>query len=163
MAKLQLKGEWKLWAGFAGIFILIAVYLYLVSRPPTEGGEYLWRVDKILNSQEFTLRSRGNTIRFRLIALQVPKSQEQAARKYLTSSLENNWVRIKIVRDDSQGAKEGFLYLSGEDVIARLIRQGMAEIDRNEKSFDVRPYIELEQEAKRERKGFWGQSPEGAK
>ncbi len=81
----------------------------------------------------------------------------------MTSALENNWVRIKIVRDDSQGAKEGFLYLSGEDVIARLIRQGMAEIDRNEKSFDVRPYIELEQEAKRERKGFWGQPPEGAK
>ena len=53
--------------------------------------------------------------------------------------------------------------MSGEDIIARMIRQGLAEIDRDEKSFDVRPYMELEQEAKRERKGLWAQSPQGAK
>ena len=69
MAKLQLKGEWKLWAGFAAIFILAAFYLYMVSRPPMEGGEYLWRVDKIISSKEFSLRSLGNVIRFRLIGL----------------------------------------------------------------------------------------------
>ncbi len=49
------------------------------------------------------------------------------------------------------------------DVIARMIRQGLAEIDRDERSFDVRPYMELEQEAKRERKGLWSQAPQGAK
>jgi endonuclease YncB( thermonuclease family) len=163
MAKLQLKGEWKLWAGFAAIFILVAFYLYMVSRPPTEGGEYLWRVDKVISSKEFSLRSLGNIIKFRLIAVHVPQSQEQAARTYLTSSLENQWVRIKILRDDPQGTKEGFLYTSGEDIIARMVRQGLAEIDRDEKSFDVRPYMELEQEAKRERKGLWAQSPQGAK
>ena len=81
----------------------------------------------------------------------------------MTKTLEDNWVRIKIVREDPQGVKEGFLYLSGEDVIARMIRQGLAEIDRDERSFDVRPYMELEQEAKRERKGLWSQPPQGAK
>ena len=163
MAKLQLRGEWKLWAGFAAVFILIASYLYMVSRPPMEGGEYLWRVDKILSSKDFSLRSLGKVIQFRLIALRVPQSQEQAARDYVTKTLEDNWVRIKIVREDPQGVKEGFLYLSGEDVIARMIRQGLAEIDRDERSFDVRPYMELEQEAKRERKGLWSQPPQGAK
>ena len=163
MAKLQLRGEWKLWAGFAAVFILIASYLYMVSRPPMEGGEYLWRVDKILSSKDFSLRSLGKVISFRLIALRVPQSQEQAARDYVTKTLEDNWVRIKIVREDPQGVKEGFLYLSGEDVIARMIRQGLAEIDRDERSFDVRPYMELEQEAKRERKGLWSQPPQGAK
>ena len=163
MAKLQLQGEWKLWAGFAAIFILIAFYLYMVSRPPMEGGEYLWRVDKVLSSKDFSLRSLGKVIPFRLIALRVPQSQEPAARDYVTKTLENNWVRIKIVREDPQGVKEGFLYLSGEDVIARMIRQGLAEIDRDERSFDVRPYMELEQEAKRERKGLWSQPPQGAK
>jgi len=163
MAKLQLRGEWKLWAGFAAIFILIAFYLYMVSRPPMEGGEYLWRVDKILSSKDFSLRSLGKVIPFRLIALRTPQSQEPAARDYVTKTLENNWVRIKIVREDPQGVKEGFLYLSGEDVIARMIRQGLAEIDRDERSFDVRPYMELEQEAKRERKGLWSLGPQGAK
>ena len=163
MAKLQLQGEWKLWAGFAAIFVLIALYLYMVSRPPMEGGEYLWRVDKVLSSKDFSLRSLGKVIPFRLIALRVPQSQEPAARDYVTKTLENNWVRIKIVREDPQGVKEGFLYLSGEDVIARMIRQGLAEIDRDERSFDVRPYMELEQEAKRERKGLWGQPSQGAK
>ena len=81
MAKLQLKGEWKLWAGFAAIFILAASYLYMVSRPPTEGGEYLWRVDKVISSKEFSLRSLGNIIKFRLIAVHVPQSQEQAAKR----------------------------------------------------------------------------------
>ena len=163
MAKLQLKGEWKLWAGFAAIFILIVFYLYMVSRPPMEGGEYLWRVDKVLGSKDFSLRGRGKLIRFRLIALRVPQSQEKAARDYVTKTLENNWVRIKVIREGPQGVKEGFLYLSGEDVIARMIRQGLAEIDRDEKSFDVRPYMELEQEAKREGKGLWSQEPQGAK
>jgi micrococcal nuclease len=135
----------------------------MVSRPPMEGGEYLWRVDKVLSPKDFSLRSRGKVIRFRLIALQAPQSQEQAARDYVTKTLENNWVRIKIIREDPQGVKEGFLYLSGEDVIARMIRQGLAEIDRNEKSFDVRPYMELEQEAKREGKGLWSQTPQGVK
>jgi hypothetical protein len=163
MAKIQLQGEWKLWAGFAAVFILIASYLYMVSRPPMEGGEYLWRVDKVLSSKDFSLRSLGKVISFRLIALRVPQSQELAARDYVTKTLENDWVRIKIVREDPQGVKEGFLYLSGEDVIARIIRQGLAEIDRDERSFDVRPYMELEQEAKRERKGLWSQPPQGAK
>jgi endonuclease YncB( thermonuclease family) len=81
----------------------------------------------------------------------------------VTKTLENDWVRIKIIREASQGVKEGFLYLSGEDVIARMVRQGLAEIDRNEKSFDVRPYMELEQEAKREGKGLWSQAPQGVK
>jgi len=163
MARLQLQGEWKLWAGFAAIFALVAVCLYIVSRPRMEGGEYLWHVDKILSSKEFSLRSLGNVVRFRLIGLRIPQSQEQAAKGYLSNTLKDEWVRIKTIRDDPQGTKEGFLYLSGEDVIARMIRQGLAEIDRDEGSFDVRPYMELEQEAKRERKGLWSQSPQGAK
>jgi hypothetical protein len=163
MAKMRLQGEWKLWLGFLGIFLLVVIYLYVETRPEMEGGEYLWRVDKILSSKDFSLKSRGKVIRFRLIALRVPQSQEQPARDYLRNTLETQWVRIKVVRDDPHGTKEGFLYRSGEDVIARMIRQGMAEINRDERSFDVRPYMELEQEAKRERKGLWSQAPQGAK
>ncbi len=43
-----------------------------------------------------------------------------------------------------------------------MVRQGMAEVDREEKAFDVRPYIELEQEARRERKGIWSHVEAGA-
>ncbi len=157
MAKLQLKSEWKIWLSFGGLFVLIAAYLYFVSRPPMEGGEYLWTVTKVLDARSLSLKGSGNVIKFRLIGLEIPASQEQAAREFLTKSLENQWVRIKTFRDQPDGTKEGFVYLSGEDIVARMVRQGMAKVDVEEKSVDVRPYIELEQEAKREKRGLWRQ------
>jgi endonuclease YncB( thermonuclease family) len=36
-----------------------------------------------------------------------------------------------------------------------MIRLGLANIDRDEKSFDIRPYIELEQEAEKSKRGLW--------
>jgi hypothetical protein len=39
----------------------------------------------------------------------------------------------------------------------------LAEIDREEKTFDIRPYIELEQEAQREKRGMWILTIPGAK
>jgi micrococcal nuclease len=157
MAKLQLKSEWKIWLSFGGLFVIIAVYLYMVSRPPMEGGEYLWTVTKVLDGRNLSLKGSGNVIKFRLIGLQIPASQDQAAREFLTKSLEDQWVRIKTSREEPDGVKEGFVYLSGEDMIARMIRQGLAKVDVEEKSVDVRPYIELEQEAKREKRGLWRQ------
>jgi endonuclease YncB( thermonuclease family) len=157
MAKLRLQGEWKIWLSLGGIFVLVAIYLYLVSRPPMEGGEYLWRVIKIQDARNLSLKGSGNVIKFRLIGLQIPSSQEQAAREFVTKSLDDEWVRIKTIRELPDGVKEGFVYLSGEDMIARMIRQGLAKVDVDEKSIDVRPYIELEQESKREKRGLWRQ------
>ncbi len=157
MAKLRLNSEWKIWLSLAGIFVLVALYLYMVSRPPMEGGEYLWRVIKIQDARNLGLKGSGSIIKFRLIGIQIPAAQEQAAREFLTKSLDDEWVRIKTIRELPDGVKEGFAYLSGEDMIARMIRQGLAKVDVDEKSIDVRPYIELEQEAKREKRGLWRQ------
>jgi endonuclease YncB( thermonuclease family) len=157
MAKLRLQGEWKIWLSLGGVFVLVAIYLYMVSRPPMEGGEYLWRVIKIQDARNLSLKGSGNVIKFRLIGLQIPSSQDQAAREFVTKSLDDEWVRIKTIRELPDGVKEGFVYLSGEDMIARMIRQGLAKVDVDEKSIDVRPYIELEQESKREKRGLWRQ------
>jgi endonuclease YncB( thermonuclease family) len=157
MAKLRLNSEWKIWLSLAGLFVLVALYLYMVSRPPMEGGEYLWRVIKIQDARNFSLKGSGSIIKFRLIGIQIPAAQEQAAREFLTKSLDDEWVRIKTIRELPESVKEGFAYLSGEDMIARMIRQGLAKVDVDEKSIDVRPYIELEQEAKREKRGLWRQ------
>ena len=157
MAKVRFESEWKLWAGLAAVIALVIVYLYFASRPPMEGGEYLWNVTKIVDSRTLSLRGSGSLIQFRLAGLVVPKSQEKALQDFLAKNLLNEWVRIKILREGPQGTKEGLVYLSGEDITARIIRQGLAEIDRNETAFDVRPYIELEQEAKKQRKGLWGE------
>jgi hypothetical protein len=135
----------------------------MASRPPTEGGEYLWNVTKIVDETDLSLRGSGNIVELKLAGLRVPSGQAQAARDFLTKTLENQWVRIKILRDGPKGSKEGFVFLSGEDTSARMIRQGLAEIDREEKDFDIRPYIELEQEAKREQRGLWRQQSPGAK
>lgn len=163
MAKPSLKAEWKLWAAVGIIFVALALYLYLASRPPTEGGEYLWRVTKVLGDKQLQLRGSGQTVEFTLIGLEVPESQAQAAKDMLEKTLLDQWVRVRDLRDDAKGVKEGFVYLSGEDIHARMIRQGLASVDTKESRFDVRPYMELEIEAKREKKGMWGTPSPGAK
>lgn len=163
MAKVRLQSEWKMWAGFGALFLLLVGYLYIASRPPMEGGEYLWRVTSIGEGTNLVLRGSGREIQFKLIGLKIPDSQGPAVKEFLTKSLENQWVRIKTFRDHPGGGQEGLVYLSGEDVIARMIRQGLAQIDREEQAFDVRPYMELEQEAKREKRGLWRESGSGEK
>lgn len=163
MAKLKLENEWKMWAAFAGLFIIIAVYLYFVSRPPMEGGEYLWKVTRIVDAVTTDLRGSGSNIRLKLLGIRVPQSQEEAAKDYLAKTVENQWVRVKVVKEGSNNVKEGFIYLAGDDIVSRMVRQGLAEVDKNETAFDIRNYIELEQDAKREKKGLWHQTDKGAK
>ena len=155
MAKLKLKNEWKLWLGVGSLFLLLIVYLYWVSRPPTEGGQPLWRVTQIVDGKTLKLRGSGKIIEIRLIGLNVPESEEDAARDFLNKALNDKWVRIKIERENKPGLKEGFAYISGEDISARMIRLGLATIVHDEKDFDVRPYIELEQEARSAKRGLW--------
>ena len=163
MAKGRLKTEWKLWVGFGTLSLLVILYLFLVSRPPMEGGEYLWTVTKVTDGKKLVLRGSVQTIEFTLPGLEVPPAQTQAARDLLERTLMDKWVRIKDLGDPTKEQKEGFVYLSGEDIHALIVRQGMAKVNREENRFDVRPYIELEMEAKREKRGLWGGSPPGAK
>lgn len=163
MAKLQLKNEWRMWGSLGILALLIVGYLYYASRPPTEGGEYLWKVTKIDGPEELSLKGSGEVIKVKLIGLKIPASQHEAAREYLAKTLGNQWVRVKTLREGKGGLRIGFIYLSGEDVNARMVRMGLAEIDKEEKAFDVRPYIELEQEAKRQKRGLWGKPGQGVK
>lgn len=163
MAKIRMEKEWKLWLALGGTALLVVGYLYYISRPPMEGGEYLWRVVKLSGPTQLTLKGQGKTIEFRLIGLDIPAAQAKAASESLTQALENQWVKIREIREDPKGVKEGFVFLSGEDMHARLIRQGLAKMDRTDEKYDVRPYIELELEAKRKKRGLWAQEATGAK
>jgi len=135
--------------------LLLVGYLYWVSRPPSESGQPLWRVTQIVDGTTLTLRGSGKIIDIKLVGLNVPQSQEANAKEFLTKTLNDKWVRIKLEKEVPIGVKEGFVYISGEDVSARMIRLGLANIDRDEKSFDIRPYIELEQEAEKSKRGLW--------
>ncbi|MCA1961639.1 MAG: thermonuclease family protein [Desulfomonile sp.] len=163
MAKVRFQGEWKMWVGFGGLCVLVVLYLYFISRPPMEGGEYLWQVKRIVDPKRLVLTGSGKTIQFVLAGIDVPESEAQAARDLLTQTLQDKWVRLKPLGKTPAGDDAGFVLLSGEDMHARMIRQGLARIDRNEKDFDVRPYIELEMEAKKERRGLWGRPGQGGK
>ena len=163
LAKARIEKEWRLWATIAGIFVLIVAFLYWESRPPTEGGELLYRVTKVLDDGKLDLKGGGKSLQFKLVALEVPPAQADAFKEFLTQALKDNWVRIKAVREEAGGVGVGFVFLSGEDLHARVIRQGLAKMDRDAKGFDVRPYIELELEAKQARRGMWASSSEGAK
>lgn len=155
MAKLKLKNEWKLWAGISLLFILLVGYLYWVSRPPTESGQPLWRVTQVVDGTTLTVRGSGKIIDIKLIGLNVPQSQEASAKDFLLKTLNDKWVRVKIEKEVANGPMEGFVYISGEDISSRMIRLGLASIDRDEKAFDVRPYLELEQEAEKAKRGLW--------
>lgn len=158
MAKIKLSTEWRIWLTFGVLFVILGVWLYFMSRPPTEGGEYLWRVMKVTDKDTLSLKGSGQSIDLTLIGVKIPQSDAQAAKDYLTKTLQDNWVRVDIVRDNPKGPKGGRVYYSGEDITSRMVRQGLAGVDREETAFDVRPLIELENEAKREHKGVWRKS-----
>jgi endonuclease YncB( thermonuclease family) len=157
-----LEGEWKLWAGVGAIILATVVMLYLMSRPPKEGSEYLKQVTKIVDERTLTLRGAGQTVEFRFIGLDIPDARKKAVRDLLKNTLLEQWVRTKAIGDETKPVMEGFVYISGEDVHARIIRQGLATVDRGETRFDVSPYVELELEAKREKRGLWGGPQTGA-
>jgi endonuclease YncB( thermonuclease family) len=161
MAKVRMEGEWKVWAATGAIVVAIVGYLYFVSRPPTEEGKPLWKVEKVVDGKTVTLRGSGKTIQFRLIGLIIPSSEEKATQEYLTQNLLNKWIRIEVKREGPDKVAEGMIFLDSEDILARLIRQGLAKVDRDEQGFDVRLYIELEQEAKRQQKGLWSKPAQG--
>ncbi|MEW6348420.1 MAG: thermonuclease family protein [Thermodesulfobacteriota bacterium] len=162
MAKLASRDEWKLWVPVAAIIVIAIVWLYFASRPPTEGGERLWRVEKVIDAHTLALKGSGKSVEMKLVGLEVPDSQMQAAKDFLTETVEKQWVRAKFLRDGPGNTKEGFVYLSAVDVNARMIRQGLAKIDQNEKDPDVRPYLELEQEAKSKMRGLWSSPAPGS-
>ena len=163
MAKVRIEKEWRLWAGLGACLLILIGYLYFVSRPPMEGGEYLWQVTKVVEGTTLKLKGSGQTIEFHIVGLEIPPDQAEAARQRLEQLVQDKWIRIKTLRSPKEGVQEGLIFLSGEDVQARIVRQGLAKVDRSEKGLDVRPYMELELEAKREKKGLWTNSPAGAK
>jgi len=162
MAKLRLENEWKMWLSFGLLFVVVAGLLYLASRPPTEGDEYLWKVIKVSDVKKLGLRGSGNLIEVGLAGLIIPDSQKTEVQGFLTKNLESKWVRLKMLNPASKDNKEALVFIAGEDITARIVRLGLAEIDRNEQRFDIRPYIELEQEAKKEKRGLWKTAPHGA-
>ena len=162
MAKLQFKKEWRLWVGIAAVLAVLIGYLYLASRPPMEGGKYLWYVAKVSGPTDLTLRGTGKVITFKLAGVKVPPRGEEAARDFLDKTLTGQWVAIKAIGQGEKEEKTGFVYLSGDDINARMIRLGLVELDRSVRGFDIRPYIELEQEAKRQQRGLWAESGRGA-
>jgi endonuclease YncB( thermonuclease family) len=163
LAKPRLKDEWKLWVFVGVIAVALVAYLYFVSRPPMEGGEYLWQVKSVSENGDLTLKGSGKTIELKLAALDIPKSQAKGVQEMLTGVLKNKWVRIKTTKEDAKGVAEGFVYLEGEDMHSRIIRQGLGRIKKDDKNLDVRHYMELELEAKKGKKGLWALSAEGGK
>jgi endonuclease YncB( thermonuclease family) len=163
LAKVRFQGEWKMWVGIAAIAAVLIGYLYLMSRPPMEGDEYLLQVTKVDVPATLFLKGAGKTMELRLAGLEIPSAMAGQAREFLAAALEGKWIRVKPLREDPKGVYYGFAYLSGEDIHARMIRQGLAKISREEGGYDVRPYIELEMEADKARRGLWALPGHGVK
>jgi len=155
MPKVKIDKEWRIWLAVGGFLVLLVLYLYFASRPPSEGGENLQYVTKVIGPTNLSLKSEGKVMEFKVAGLKIPQDKAGQMKDFLTKTLEFQWVRIKVLRQGENDVREGLLYLAGEDINARAVRLGLAEIDREEQGFDVRPYMELEQEARRERKGIW--------
>lgn len=161
MAKVQIKNEWKMWVGLAVIGLVLILTLYYISRPPTEGGEPLWMVTEIVDGETISVKGSGKEMKLSIIAIETPKETEAQAKEYLTTELLNQWIRFKPVKQMDENNKAGFVLISGEDMTARMIRQGLAKVDRDEKALDVRTFLELEQEAKRAKRGLWASKAQG--
>ena len=155
MAKLRLQNEWKMWAALVVFVLLIVGYLYYASRPPTEGDEPLWKVTGVIDSSQIRVRGSGKVMDLIVAGVQIPQSQHETAREFLTKSLNEQWIRVKLLGPETSSPRKAFVFISGEDITARMIRLGLARVDSEEKGFDIRPYLELEQEAEISKRGLW--------
>ena len=81
----------------------------------------------------------------------------QHAKKYLASLILNKVVEIKYYVFDRYYRVLGVIFLEGKNINLEMIRAGLAEVYRGKppKGFDLKPYIQAEEEAKVDKRGMW--------
>jgi len=118
-----------------------------------------------------TVKAMGHDIeiKVRLIGIDAPETSKgkkqpgqpycQYAKKYLSWLVLTEIVEIKQFGHDLYGRVLGVIYLTGQNINLEMVKVGLAEAYRGKspKGFNIKPYKEAEEEARKTRRGMWVQ------
>lgn len=146
------------------IFILIPILILPIM---TFAGEF-----KIVHvSDGDTVKAIGQDIeiKVRLVGIDAPETSKgkkhpgqpycQYAKKYLSWLVLTEIVEIKQFGHDLYGRVLGVIYLTGQNINLEMVKVGLAEAYRGKspKGFNIKPYKEAEEEARKTGRGMWVQ------
>jgi len=146
------------------ILILIPLLLFLSSA---YGGEF--RVTRVYDGDTVKAETPEIVLYIGLVGIDAPevcvgKGRQgqpfgEAAKKYLESLVLNKTVVVEGYGTLPYPDKNliSVIYLDGMNVNLEMVKHGMAEVQKEDlpKGFDIHPYLEAEQEARRVKNGMW--------
>lgn len=139
------------------------------NRATEKPSEELYEVIKVVDGDTIQIMFNGKKERLRLIGIDTPESVHpdetkntengKKASEYAKSLLEGKKVSLEfdVEETDQYGRLLAYVYLDGEMVNKKLIRDGYANLETvppNVKYADE--FVALLKEAKEEKRGLWG-------
>lgn len=115
------------------------------------------RVVGVVDGDTLTVQTEGQAqLRIRLHAIDSPERGQpysDPALQLLADLVANRTIRFETVDTDSYGRSVARVYVGDTDVNAELVRRGAAWVYR--KYSDDRALLELEREAREQKRGLW--------
>ncbi|AEC52649.1 thermonuclease precursor [Pyrococcus sp. NA2] len=159
------------------LIIIIILILGCLSQQPRE---LHGKVVKVVDGDTLYVRIDGDTVKVRLVGIDAPELEPELmkpgeyrgihnlsclvkygymAKEFLENLTLGKYVTLKF--DSRQGEKDKYgrllvyLYLDSKDVNALLVEKGLARVFYEKKFDKIKEYSELEDKARRERRGLW--------
>lgn len=154
------------------ITIIIAIILIVFSFFNSSNGEY--RVIRVVDGDTIVVDFEGKDERLRLIGIDTPESvhpdktrnvrEGEIASDYTKSKLEGKSVKLEfdVEERDQYGRLLAYVWINDEMFNRVLLEEGYASVATfppNVKYVD--DFIKLERQAKKAKRGFWGDYEEG--
>lgn len=131
-------------------------------EPPPAAGHF--RVKKVVDGDTVVLEGCGILFKARLAGIDAPEMgwkdlpgqpYSERARDYLTSLVHSCALELRQIGIDDFNRPLVFLRCGDVEVNLRMVETGMSEAYRGRTEFDVRPFSQAEERARRQRLNIW--------
>ena len=153
------------------IIFFLSVLVASVPAKIFAGSKFQYTVVRILDGDTFIATDGNLSFKVRIATMDAPERGQpysKMAKNRLEQMLKSKNVTIKPVEKghDRYGRILGHIFLEGQDVAMEMITAGLATYyrpfckdypaDKAKYSYDPRPYIAAEAEARKLKKNIWG-------
>ncbi|WP_051284035.1 thermonuclease family protein [Desulforegula conservatrix] len=150
----------KLGQNLVRLVSITSIFLMLSSG---YGYPFSARVIKVADGDTVTaVTEDGQPLKVRLFGIDAPEKNQaygQKSKKALSGMINRKEVDIEIVAGDKYGRSVGIIYLGNKTINEEMVKKGHAWVYRRYCSkSECRKWIDLEEEAKRDKKGLWNDS-----
>ena len=142
---------------------LVTITFIVFILSPAQGYSFAARVIKVADGDTVTAVTEDNkTLKIRLFGIDAPEKDQaygQKSKKTLSGMINRKEVDVEIVAGDKYGRSVGIIYLGNKTINEEMVKKGHAWVYRRycAKS-ECRKWIDLEEGARKDRKGLWNDS-----